>query len=98
RRHTRCYRDWSSDVCSSDLNNEQRLRGGGTDSETQRAIRAFEFPDGVPEEYYWVFPEEDRRRAGARRRTGMSVKEWVRLVSKERSEERRVGKGGGGRG
>src|SRR3989337_1230867 len=22
RRHTRCYRDWSSDVCSSDLNNE----------------------------------------------------------------------------
>src|SRR5207245_7033553 len=20
RRHTRCYRDWSSDVCSSDLN------------------------------------------------------------------------------
>src|SRR5207245_6472009 len=24
RRHTRCYRDWSSDVCSSDL--EERLR------------------------------------------------------------------------
>src|SRR5207245_4226935 len=22
RRHTRCYRDWSSDVCSSDLLNE----------------------------------------------------------------------------
>src|SRR5207245_5565236 len=27
RRHTRCYRDWSSDVCSSDLQSNQ------TDSE-----------------------------------------------------------------
>src|SRR3989337_195560 len=26
RRHTRCYRDWSSDVCSSDLDEEQSLR------------------------------------------------------------------------
>src|SRR5207245_8377496 len=25
RRHTRCYRDWSSDVCSSDLGDEGRL-------------------------------------------------------------------------
>src|SRR5207245_7948216 len=24
RRHTRCYRDWSSDVCSSDLEEQQR--------------------------------------------------------------------------
>src|SRR6266542_333551 len=24
RRHTRCYRDWSSDVCSSDLDDPQR--------------------------------------------------------------------------
>src|SRR5215470_19954235 len=24
RRHTRCYRDWSSDVCSSDLEKTQR--------------------------------------------------------------------------
>src|SRR5207245_4500482 len=30
RRHTRCYRDWSSDVCSSDLNiPEFRLRAYG---------------------------------------------------------------------
>src|SRR5256884_4510490 len=26
RRHTRCSRDWSSDVCSSDLQHEVRLR------------------------------------------------------------------------
>src|SRR5207245_8400040 len=25
RRHTRCYRDWSSDVCSSDLVSGRRL-------------------------------------------------------------------------
>src|SRR5207245_6549594 len=25
RRHTRCYRDWSSDVCSSDLASRARL-------------------------------------------------------------------------
>src|SRR2546422_5835556 len=29
RRHTRCSRDWSSDVCSSDLNFGERLRSGG---------------------------------------------------------------------
>src|SRR6266852_8267231 len=27
RRHTRCYRDWSSDVCSSDLDYYVRRRG-----------------------------------------------------------------------
>src|SRR5208282_6738066 len=26
RRHTRCYRDWSSDVCSSDLDAAEPLR------------------------------------------------------------------------
>src|SRR2546429_1821183 len=29
RRHTRCSRDWSSDVCSSDLLGPDELRGGG---------------------------------------------------------------------
>src|SRR2546429_2258189 len=31
RRHTRCSRDWSSDVCSSDLRNERYLHGGSFD-------------------------------------------------------------------
>src|SRR5207245_6439222 len=30
RRHTRCYRDWSSDVCSSDLTWAGPLRRAGT--------------------------------------------------------------------
>src|SRR2546429_4597848 len=29
RRHTRCSRDWSSDVCSSDLSNTAKKVGGG---------------------------------------------------------------------
>src|SRR2546422_10293322 len=29
RRHTRCSRDWSSDVCSSDLEIHERARLGG---------------------------------------------------------------------
>ena len=28
RRHTRYWRDWSSDVCSSDLSSRRVLRGG----------------------------------------------------------------------
>src|SRR5207245_4480424 len=28
RRHTRCYRDWSSDVCSSDLKAGQQITEG----------------------------------------------------------------------
>src|SRR5438128_10427854 len=34
RRHTRCYRDWSSDVCSSDL----FLRSGGGVPHMHRAL------------------------------------------------------------
>src|SRR5215470_19340549 len=33
RQHTRCYRDWSSDVCSSDLGVSPAARGGGWWSE-----------------------------------------------------------------
>src|SRR5690554_6966943 len=35
RRHTRCGRDWSSDVCSSDLD----YRGGGRSSARETAVR-----------------------------------------------------------
>src|SRR5690554_7078088 len=44
RRHTRCGRDWSSDVCSSDLRYSQfvnSLTGGGTLHFVSRGERAF---------------------------------------------------------
>src|SRR5207245_6048479 len=47
RRHTRCYRDWSSDVCSSDLGNvvgsEIELRGYIISGERDRLARAQAF-------------------------------------------------------
>src|SRR5207245_7192078 len=39
RRHTRCYRDWSSDVCSSDLI-QRRLDGA-------RQVRQFAVGSGI---------------------------------------------------
>src|SRR6266542_3971466 len=39
RRHTRCYRDWSSDVCSSDLTRLARLTGPD-DRDRQRIFGA----------------------------------------------------------
>src|SRR5690606_39623448 len=32
RRHTRCSRDWSSDVCSSDLEALEKMRAGTVDT------------------------------------------------------------------
>src|SRR6266542_630907 len=38
RRHTRCYRDWSSDVCSSDLGPVVACSAGGTAAELLRDV------------------------------------------------------------
>src|SRR5256884_6468878 len=56
RRHTRCSRDWSSDVCSSDLSAPYALRDmgsfhvGGRDVEiTGKPVKEVVFtPGGVP--------------------------------------------------
>src|SRR5207245_5896632 len=45
RRHTRCYRDWSSDVCSSDLPAIERLASQGDP-------RRFSFPRPMRDEGY----------------------------------------------
>src|SRR6266542_1034710 len=44
RRHTRCYRDWSSDVCSSDL--PKHDAGNGDRRGREKAERAIA-PDGA---------------------------------------------------
>src|SRR5207245_3710974 len=92
RRHTRCYRDWSSDVCSSDLELMQRfaeLVGGYLAGQARAGARALQLFDSwvgclSPADYAtYVFPHSQRalELAGA---------------SGVRSEERRVGKEGGG--
>src|SRR5258707_6020591 len=87
RRHTRYWRDWSSDVCSSDLS-RQSARGVHAHFYHQRTPRAD-----------WRERNESRLTAGAR--IGISVHVASILGSfglTSRSEERRVGKEGRSRG
>src|SRR3712207_6897044 len=52
RRHTRYWRDWSSDVCSSDLKSAQRegeheQKGTGrADEAPERQVRGQQIPEG----------------------------------------------------
>src|SRR5205809_1527561 len=77
RRHTRCSRDWSSDVCSSDLiafvyvaNSRLYLRS--LSDLQSKAIPGTEFKESIFEP---VFSPDDQ---------------WIAFYT--RSEERRVGK------
>src|SRR5207253_4080294 len=95
RRHTKWPRDWSSDVCSSDLNRKASVL-------TPRAPKA-----------RVLFPEDRRTPAWPRgppptlaersaTRADTPVCSCIRpripvQASRRRSEERRVGKEGGGR-
>src|SRR5207249_8853390 len=91
RRHTRSKRDWSSDVCSSDLI-ERGLDDLATSMrdipERHRSIRAVF-------DYSWrLLPEQERRVlvAVSAFRGGFAPEAAEQI----RSEERRVGRGGGG--
>src|SRR5207245_3338962 len=78
RRHTRCYRDWSSDVCSSDLTIAKRLhavRNTGVEKTTRRK------PEGEP---------TGKLEPGTV--CEVSTTPFGVLFATPRSEERRVGK------
>src|SRR3712207_8718318 len=77
RRHTRYWRDWSSDVCSSDL----------IDADRRGEPRAR--PDPPQHRKPAVRPPEPRGVDGVRPRVRIAVAAWLRRA---RSEERRVGK------
>src|SRR5205814_4388754 len=97
-RHTRCLSDWSSDVCTSDL----PVRGGrGSDTPDltaglsardqagellERLLRAAR--DGVRALAAQRMLDDEQREAGDAERGELTD---------GRSEERRVGKGGGAR-
>src|SRR5207248_5638560 len=91
RRHTSSYGDWSSDVCSSDLTRRFRrlhtgyprgLHGGQSFFARMHAICAKGLPPGPPpknlRDLSFIKPVEVVETVGGR----------------NRSEERRVGKGG----
>src|SRR2546428_8169028 len=95
RRHTNSDRDWSSDVCSSDLayarDRKAELAIETVDGCFDRRFREFvakveDFPTGA------IFSEETVKTLLA------CIKEFDRLSPDERSEERRVRKEGRSRG
>src|SRR5207245_5036804 len=59
RRHTRCYRDWSSDVCSSDLPRPP-TRGSHRDVGATRELEDVERRERKPGEE----PRSEERRVG----------------------------------
>src|SRR2546422_7275615 len=79
RRHTRCSRDWSSDVCSSDLSEGENY--------ARELLELFTF--GVDNGY-----DQNDITVMSRAWTGWSVNIMDRTNEFNRSEERRVGKEG----
>src|SRR2546429_1478030 len=81
RRHTRCSRDWSSDVCSSDL----RLR----------AARPQALSDDVTARLEALESRlQDLQQEQAETQERLDFAERLLSKARERSEERRVGKEG----
>src|SRR5947209_16515691 len=81
RRHTRYWRDWSSDVCSSDLHNQSRPRRYPKDgfSQSNRQKNAGRSAKQAARE-----PQQCR--------FGKEQSQHAPRRSADRSEERRVGK------
>src|SRR5207245_6905268 len=91
RRHTRCYRDWSSDVCSSDL--DEVVRDDLVDGPHRRQQRVLVVrPPATHEE------PDDLERGDRQEEQDADVQvRHAELRGERRSEERRVGKEGGSR-
>src|SRR5206468_7424012 len=87
RRHTRSDRDWSSDVCSSDLLRRRRYKLPAALGPVVREL------DHLPVAPALEGPQARLGAAGWRRSAGCAS-----LVVAPRSEERRVGKEGRARG
>src|SRR5207245_6491242 len=85
RRHTRCYRDWSSDVCSSDLLWRQFSERGQIRHDERSPVRQREHSRSARRD-----PAEGQHDdVGGGEQAG----DLILGHALERSEERRVGKG-----
>src|SRR5206468_9675096 len=97
--HTRSDRDWSSDVCSSDLLNHH---GGAVEDATAEtrgaAAGVVDADDGVGAQPRRRPGQPGAHRAEARVAAGLhQADDALYDVAGDRSEERRVGKEGRGR-
>src|SRR5207245_7888778 len=87
RRHTICYRDWSSDVCSSDL--------GGVNSVAFSAVgHTLASGNSNGRIRLWDVADPAHPRTLRSTQTGAAAVNWVAFSpgGQTRSEERRVGK------
>src|SRR5690606_40138024 len=86
RRHTRFSRDWSSDVCSSDLGSWKLLNASASDGKHLSVTHVTR--DGT------VYAEQDDGKAPPAIGTlDLETGTFTPLFQDKRSEERRVGKG-----
>src|SRR5690606_41161730 len=94
-RHTRCSRDWSSDVCSSDLfilmESEPSNKFPPTASSTRKKILAFSTPTPAGTD---VLKENCDAKFSLPVAPIFGVLLIVPVLETERSEERRVGREG----
>src|SRR5690606_39647364 len=86
RRHTRFSRDWSSDVCSSDLKTQVEVRYRNRYGRERRYTTAFE--GAIP----FVKRRHSEAESDSSRERFEGYMREVPCPSCERSEERRVGK------
>src|SRR5690606_40772058 len=90
RRHTSFSRDWSSDVCSSDLLIEV-THGDGLGGSSVN----YGFPAHSDEEYLGaVIPLMKQAKVSALLLPGIGTVEHLKMAHELRSEERRVGEEG----
>src|SRR5206468_5698652 len=94
RRHTRSDRDWSSDVCSSDLNARNNgLLSNAAGKGFNPAYNAT-IAGSVPLPFFDSLPEGGRLNSSAFRTLILQNQIGNLAQSYQRSEERRVGKEG----
>src|SRR5207249_9045097 len=98
--HTRSKRDWSSDVCSSDLIDTAAREVTLDGHAAQLTAREFELLEFVTRAPRQVFRREEllERVWGFTYGDTATVTVHVRRLREKRSEERRVGTEGRGRG
>src|SRR5207245_5786592 len=89
RRHTICYRDWSSDVCSSDLGQSEAFSSISNNDNyySTRGFATFTMDDKISSSFIisWKVPN-----TGGYYIYFLSKKKYI--IDFKRSEERRVGK------
>src|SRR5207245_4017852 len=89
RRHTRCYRDWSSDVCSSDLDAAWPECGSNSAAAAARFVNHFAMSDSRAKRGGEAPAKSDRPSSS---QSSWTDRKWAAPCGAARSEERRVGK------